>query len=289
MPSRFHFAMPLAFILLPACSSDDRNAGVEDGGASAEAGASLSTCDPFAPVAKSISLATIVGVGQSATGTIYVADQDGSTSRVFVSDANGALVRQRGGVTGTITDSTGATYTFGANGPDATFVLQIEVPASGPTRMAVLQGTLTDRKLLVIGQDGEELTVLPTSAIAGMPLRNLAGDVTLEYVAATPEGATMVVTRPTDDWTYADFRLFLGPSTAVTERKVSNVTRYHDGGTTIIVFDLDGASASAKFPILLSPSGSSHGQATLTVSDTTVPLDWQAATPPAGAAYLCSH
>jgi hypothetical protein len=75
------------------------------------------------------------------------------------------------------------------------------------------------------GREGEELTVLAAGAIAGMPLRNLPGDVVVEYTVALSDGDVMLVTCPRDDWSYKDFRLFLGSMGAVAERRVSNVIR----------------------------------------------------------------
>jgi hypothetical protein len=75
---------------------------------------------------------------------------------------------------------------------------------------------------------------------------------------ALADGNVMVVTRPRDDWSYADFRLFLGPMGAVAERRVGNVTGARDGGSTTITFDLDGTSAVARFFQSNSPMAGLH-------------------------------
>jgi len=244
------------------------------------------TCDPLAPAAKPISWATIIAGGRSAAGTVYAADQtaDG-IQRVFVSEASGTLVRQRSGGASTITSASGTVYIFSVTDTSAPFVLQIDT-STAPLRMGVVQGTLTDRKTFVIGQDGEELTVLPSATIAAMPVRNLPGTIVAEYVATLPDGRLMLVTRPQDDWSYEDFRLFLGPPTAVVERQVASVTRFKDGGTTTILFDLDGVEATAYFPVVLADAGFAAGAATLTVGAVVTPLT-RGTTPPSGAAYLC--
>jgi hypothetical protein len=192
------------------------------------------------------------------------------------------LVRQRIAGSGSGPDF----YVFDVSDHDPAFVLQIDIPAGGTLRMGVLNGTLKDSKTIVIGQQGEELTVLPAGAIAGMPVRNLPGDVVVEYAAALPDGEVMVVTRPRDDWSYTDFRLFLGTMGAVTERKVSNVVRAKDGGSTTITFDLDGTSAVASFPVLFADGGFVPGPATLTAGPNTTSLTLHGGAP-AGAAYLC--
>jgi hypothetical protein len=257
-----------------------------NGGALSEAGVSqLPACDPLAPVPKPITLGTVLAVGKSTTGTIYAVDQvDGSSQRVFVSDASGTLVRQR--VTGSGSGSGPTFYVFDVADPAQPFVLQIDMPEGGSVRMGVLQGTLTDRKTMVIGQDGEELTVLASTTIASMPLRNLPGDVFVEYVATLTDGQVMLVTRPVDDWTYSDFRLFLGPPNTVAERTVDSVTRLKDGGTTTIVFQLDGTQASAYFPFVRADAGVVRAPATLTVAGVTSSLTRQT-TPPSGTSYIC--
>ena len=242
----------------------------------------LAGCDPFAPRPLPIALGTVIAAGQDSSGVIFAADQVDSSQRVFVSDASGTLVRQRIAGSGSGPDF----YVFDVSDHDPAFVLQIDIPAGGTMRMGVLHGTLKDSKTFVIGQQGEELTVLPAGAIAGMPVRNLPGDVVVEYAAASADGDVMVVTRPRDDWSYTDFRLFLGPMGAVAERKVSNVLRALDGGSTTIAFDLDGTSATASFPVVFADGGFAPGPATLTVGGSTTPLTRQGAQP-AGAAYLC--
>jgi hypothetical protein len=256
--------------------------------ASLDAGADVASsgvvvgCDPFAPKPLPIALGTVIAVGQSLAGVIYAVDQLDSSQRVFVSDASGTLVRQRIAGSGSGPDF----YVFDVSDHDPAFVLQIDMPAGGTLRMGVVNGTLKDSKTFVIGQQGEELTVLPTGAIAATAVRNLPGEVVVEYVATLSDGDVMVVTRPRDDWSYTDFRLFLGPLGAVAERQVSNVSRMKDGGSTTITFELDGGSAVASFPVVFADGGFASGPATLSLGGNTTPLGRQVAQP-AGATYLC--
>ena len=288
---RIHGLCLLPILAGSACGGSDTPSGQEDGGsnASPDAGVDvagsvvLAGCDPFAAKPLPIALGTIIAAGQNSAGVIYAVDQVDSGQRVFVSDASGTLVRQRIAGSGSGSDF----YVFDISDYDPAFVLQIDIPAGGTMRMGVFNGTLTDSKTFIIGQQGEELTVLPAGAIASMPVRNLPGDVVVEYAAALADGDVMVVTRPRDDWAYTDFRLFLGPMGAVAERKVSSVVRALDGGSTTITFDLDGTSAVASFPVVSADGGFAPGPATLTVGGTTTPLTRQGAQP-AGATYLCS-
>jgi hypothetical protein len=260
----------------------DGGAGGVDGGTAVDAGGG---CDPLAPAYKPIALADILGIGKSADGTIYVADQSGSTQRVFVSDASGTLVRQHTSGGGSSSDGSGMQYMFTVTDPASPFVLEVYVPKSGAIRMGVLQGTLPDRKSFVIGQEGEELTVLASSAIANMPLRNFPGTVVAEYIATLPDGQLILVTRPADDVSYTDFRVFLGPVGAVAERKVSQVSRALDGGSTHVIFDLDGAQADAYFRVVSVDASFAPGPATLTVGGVTTTLTRQSTLP--AATYFC--
>jgi hypothetical protein len=316
MKIQLRYVTSLTFILLTACSENDLNVGGVDGavdaptnlsgtgGALSETGGALSetggapsgtggtlfdagntgpsACDPLAPAP--ISLGTVFAVGKNSTGTIYAVDQVsnqvGTNRRVFVSDASGSLVRQRVNGEGSSSDS----YDFNVSEPTP-FVLQIDMPTGASVRMGVVQGTLKDRKDFVIGTDGEELTVLPNSTIASMPLRNLPGEV--EDVATLPDGSIMLITFPHDDyWFYTDWRLFLGPTNAVAERTVVSVVRAGDGSPTIL-FDMDGTQASASFPVIyVDAAVSIRGPGTLTIADVTTSLTLQA-TPPSTAVYIC--
>lgn len=259
-----------------------QDGGVSDAGAGGSGGGTAAC--PFVASPKPITLGTILGAGKSpSTGTIYMVDQIDSLRRVFISDASGTLVRQR--VSGSGDADPFMVVTTG--GPDAIVTVQIDTPTGQPKRMGVVQGTLKDRKTMVIGQDGEELTMLADSEIAKMSLRNLPGTVTTEYVASTADGNFILVTRPTDDWSYSDFRVFFGPVTAMAERSVSNVSRAKDGGSTKIVFDLDGATATAYFPVVFADGGFAPGAATLTLGSQVAPLT-RLSNPPAGAKYLSS-
>jgi hypothetical protein len=245
------------------------------------------SCDPFAPVPKPIALATVIAAGKAADGTIYAADEIdvSSSQRVFVSDAGGTLVRQHVGGSGISNEGGGMIYDFGTSGPADPFVLQIEKSAN-TVRMGVFKGSLKDRKSFTIGVDGEELTVLASGTLAGMTVRNFPGDVYVEYITTLPDGRWLVVTRPADDWTYNDFRLFLGPAERIAEHAVSNVARMLDGGSTIITFDYQGTAATASFRVVTADASFVPGPATLTIAGQSQSLTRQPALP-TGASYLC--
>jgi hypothetical protein len=273
------------FLALLACGGTQMEA-VEHDAAAPSAGGASAICDPFAAKPLPIALGTLIAVGQDATGAIYAVDQVGFEQRVFVSDANGNLVRQRLAGSGMEAGDTFDRYVFNVTDYDPPFVLQIDIPSGATKRMGLVIGELKDSKTFVIGQQGEELTVLPNDAVAGMPVQNLPGTVELEYAASLATGEVLVVTRPRDDWDYTDFRVYMGSVGALAERHLTSATRFLDGGSTHIIFELDGQSADAYFPVVFADGGFARGPATLTVAGSALPLTLLDAAP-AGAVYVC--
>jgi len=240
----------------------------------------LQACDPFVSMAEPIELNTIRAIGRDVLGTIYLADYVPGTwdDHVFVSIGNELHRRRVLGGGGGSDGTTEVTMYIVEGNPD--FNLQIEV-TDGATRMGVLFGEDVDT--FEIGEQGEELEVVGADAIAGMTLVNLPIHVDVEYLAQTEDGRVLVILRPTDDWDYEDFRLFLGEADALDERAIDSVVREKDGGTTTIEFELDGAIATAYFPVMYGPAGFEHGPWTLTLADQTTDLTELAAIPqPAG-------
>jgi hypothetical protein len=247
-------------------------------------GVVLTECDPFAPKPLPITLDYGFAAGRDQRGVIYAV---GPSWWIFVSEGD-TLVRQR------VASSFDLTFTVTEHDPP--FTLQVDPPASGNDewRMGIVFGPLST-KTFVIGEQGEELTLLPWSDLASMAVRNLPGEVVLEYAASLPDGRQVVVTRPRDDWSYADFRVFLGVADRMVERAVSTVVRMTDGSTTIW-FDLDGGAAIAQLLVASADGGFPSdgggdggfvpGTATLQVVGGSISLERQTQ-PPAGAAYVC--
>jgi len=134
-----------------------------------------------------------------------------------------------------------------------------------------------------VGVEGETLGVRERGAVAGLAVRNLAGDVHTEYLAKLQDGQRLVVVRPEDDWQYLDFRLFLGTPERMEERTVLNVTRGRDGGTTTIWFTLDGLDAVAYFPTAFRPDET----ATLTAGSLVLPMTVETGQAPEGLQFFC--
>jgi hypothetical protein len=226
----------------------------------------------------------VVAAGKQADGTLIVVDRTGSgENHVFVSQP-GALVRQRVIGSGSGNDAAGMWLQFALGTTDMPWSLRVELPAGAAPRMGVVRGPL-DSKTFVIGEKGEVLTIVGPEAYAGLAVRNLPGDVYVEYLGTVEDGRRLVVTRPADDFRYEDFRLFLslGAPDHLVERMVIEVSRARDGGTTDIRFDLDGAVAVAHFP-----APQLGGGATLTAGGRTLTITTQPpGTRPEGVAFFC--
>jgi hypothetical protein len=245
----------------------------------------MEACDPLAAHAAPIALDNVLGVGKDALGTYYVVDEHDGEQRVFVSNGD-AIERQRIAGSGSVDDGQGTLDIFDVSDHDPVFTLEL-LRSGDSTRMAVRVGEI-GTKGFTIGEEGEELTVVPASEIEGKQVRNLAGDVVVEYAAGLADGRALVVTRPVDDWTYDDFRVFFGPRNAMAERAVRNVSRARDGGSTTIDFVIDNAAATASFPVELDDATMTFkpGRATLEIegrSELLIRLE----EPPADAAYSC--
>ena len=225
-----------------------------------------SACEPLVSVEAPIELGTVIGIGEAADRTVYLMDEVAPSTRVFVS--NGGELRRMpvsggGTITGEGLETHLAIFEYGG----AEFRMGVEV-RDGATRVAV--GPVGERSFEAVLADGEELTVLPETVLDDYVLRNLPGDVEIEYVASVETGERLVVIRPTEEWTIDDFRLFIGEPERLIERQVTSVVRARDGGSTWIRFDFQGESAEVSFP---TPLAEPPDPATLTTGTGTYAVE----------------
>ena len=239
-----------------ATGTDGGTGGAVANGGTGGAGAS-SACDPLTPHPLSVTLGTILGVGKDPGGTTYLADEVTTPStidRVFVSEGS-TLTRKRVSGTGSSGVSGGTDYTFSFDSGTGVEALLISRRGSMTTAMGL--GPANGKGFL--GDPGAVTTMLTVedpSTVSRFTLKNLPGDVAIEYVADVDDGSVIVVTHPADDYTYTDFRLFWGPAGIVAERKVDDVTRTRSGDTDI-VFEVGpalGDTVTAHFTYVLEPS-----------------------------------
>jgi len=241
------------------------------------------SCTPLASEpAQEIFLSTVLGIGRHADGTLYLLDQRGPGDyRAFVSQGASLGRRSISGI-GTGQEAAGTWYVVTIEDPDAPFTLKVD-DTSGALRMGVVRGVFADRDF-VIGEMGDVLEVQSTDAITGMTVLDVPGGAVVEYFAHLPDGRALVVTRPSADWSYGDFRLFVGTAERMIQQPVASVQRARDGGTTWIQFTLDGTTAIAFFPSPLLEGG----YPTLDVGGDSLTLALEpAGTSPTNFSFLC--
>jgi hypothetical protein len=248
-------------------------------------------CNPLDPTQLPVTLGTVLGVGRDPQGTTYMADDVSGNYRVFVSEGND-LVRRRAVGSGSSGGGADADYTITFEDGASSRTLMIQKRSGAVTAMAV--GPRDDKKFIPDGgPTSGALTVLDNGSISAFPLVNLPGDVTIEYVALVVDGDLgdaglanddyIVVTRPTDDWQYTDFRVFYGLRSQMLEREVTSVVRSRGGGTDIR-FKVDGVEFFVTFTWVLEPAAdggtNSHpGPAIIETDKGSLPVEQRYPTP----------
>lgn len=235
----------------------------------ATTGGGPGVCNPLAGPVGPITLGEVIGVGRDAKGVTYVADEitSSSTYRVFMSDGK-VLQRRRllGSAMNLGKDGGDYRFEFDAGGtPEALLIGLYEHSIVGPGGMtgtnSIALGPAGMKTF--IGDPGAVTTMLSfedSSVLSAFTLRNLPGDVTIEYVADVEDGSVIVVTHPAVDYDYTDFRMFYGQPPKLQERHVTNTTRAKSG-STVMTFDVAGATYTASFPWVMefSQDGGSVG------------------------------
>jgi hypothetical protein len=257
-----------------ACSGEDVSTASE-----------LTSCQPLAAETSAIELGTVIGAGQAADGTVYVIDRNGSDLRGFVSE-DGELYRQRVSGTGEVNGEDGETTTVSLNELSPPLTLEVVAATDGSTRMGVAEGALKS-KSFIIGEEGEELTLLGADDVAGLPLHDYAAEILTEYVANVEDEKLLVVLRPRDFKSYDEFRVFYGTPERLEECPVQNVTRARDGGSTEIDFTVNGDAAVAYFPIEFVDEKFTAGAPTLTVDDVGLEISLSSDDSLEEAGYFC--
>jgi hypothetical protein len=264
--------------LLVACAgrSEDSTAMGDGGGGTANAVSSLRPCDPLAELTTSVSLeaSRVVAAGRAQDGSIYVIYGD---NRLFVGNDQNLIERIviGSGETGTRTD---LDYTDDDGSP-----VKVELLNDGTTvQMVVARGTQSSKG--IDAGSGEVLTLLESATAAQIGATTTA-TFTIDFAASLADGRSLVVVAPARDADYQQFRVFLGPSSALAQRAVSNFGSSRSGQRSATV-TIDGAPADLTYlpggPSALNPNG---GPTTLSTADTTYELNEAAV--PDDASYLC--
>lgn len=245
----------------------------------------LTSCQPLAAETSAIELGNVIGAGQAADGTVYVIDRNGSDLRGFVSEG-GELYRQRVSGTGEVNGADGETTVISLNELSPPLTLEVVTATGGSTRMGVAEGALKS-KTFVIGEEGEELTLLSADDVAALALHNYPAEILAEYVANVEDEKLLVVLRPRDFTSYDEFRVFFGTPERLEECPVQNVTRAHDGGSTEIDFSVNGDEAVAYFPIEFVDEKFTPGAPTLTIDDVGLDISLGDSASAGEAGYFC--
>lgn len=212
-----------------------------------QAGASaLVACDPLAAMPLPITLGTVSAAGRASDGTLYVVSSAGTAdTRVFVSSGQ-VLQRKR---------SSGSPSSGGASGTVNGSVSFED--GSTPSRLVFKQTDGVVQGVALVHDGGksffdelpasaEQLTIVAPDELAGLKLQNLPGEQLLELSARTTDGERIVVTRPTDAWSYDDFRVFYGSGSALDERSVWDAGS-SKSGRRYLTFEAEGVDVELSF------------------------------------------
>lgn len=227
----------LSVCALGACSSDKAEPQSTTG--------TLTTCDPGAPVPLPITLGKVLAVGEDTDGTLYViggADRAEALDRLFISEGT-SLQRER--VVGSEARD-GSDFTVSWQGsPSAS---RLVVKRSGSVVTGIALAELGGEPFFdELPASATRLKVVDAKRLAGLALNNLPGEVFIVARAIAEDGSQLVITRPRDDWSDADFRVFYGMGAVLSERKVDPSvdlpTSYR-----LVEFFVDGERYRAKLP-----------------------------------------
>jgi hypothetical protein len=231
----------------------------------------LTPCDPSQP--PSTTLATLLGIGQSSTGLMYVADQSptaGTLLRVFVSDG-GALLRKHvagSGQSGASEYGILFTDPAGYYAPAEAGAQSLFVETEGGAATAMALGPPQPKAFLDDpGVVATPLALLAPTAVAGLAIVNLPNVVA--YVADVADGSALVVTAPMDDADASHWRVYYGSPASMVEGAVVN-TEQSFSGALDITFQVDSSTFEVQFPVVFGPDAGplgAFGPGTLTLGD----------------------
>jgi hypothetical protein len=235
-----------ALPFLAACSTSH-------GGTPSDASGTATPCDPLA--AKPITLGAIVGVGQDASGVLYVDSAHG----VFLSDASHALIRQHvvgAGLSGT----TELEFMFVSPGADFSTARNLLVETNGTTATAMALGPPNAKAFLSQSPVGTTpLTLVDASTLAGMPVVNTPN--VISYVGDVANGDVILATVPMNaDETSSDggLAIFYGPPAKIAERPITDFEESMSSNGTV-TFLVDGTPYSLQFGHVAAPDAGPFG------------------------------
>jgi hypothetical protein len=257
--------------------------------------AAESVCDPLS--APPATLATTLGAGQDAAGTVYLVDRGGvptqpSVVRVFVA-SGGSLIRQHVIGSGEIGTSEVIETFQSADGSVGPRDLDVQIDGDQATSMTL--GPEGSAKARIGGRDAgvaTPLVLVDPRSVEGLPATDLPGSVT--WVADSSDGRAIVVTAPLEnDLGSAGFRLFYGAPSAMQERPIVSYEQALSGFPSI-GFTIDSQTyvmAIASLPPTDGGFLERPGPVTLTGGGQSVPFTLRLPTPTtlSGFSFTCSR
>lgn len=202
-------------------------------------------CDPTAPLEKPLEFGDVLLVAEAEDGTLYVVDELDGEQRAFASEDDELVAHDVIGAGGSSDE-----FSVTVRGPDGIYSLGFG-PLDDPDQAFWSEGESDERPRGDAAFNGTELSVLGESALDGFEVRPAVSAIWVEYHAVSDAGPEVVVVRPDRYFEYESMRVFvsLEPGEPLVERRVNEVLRQKDGGSTSIEFQMDGEPARAFFPI----------------------------------------
>lgn len=252
-------------------------------------GTALVPCEPLAATTLPITLGTVSAAGRAADGTLYVVSGAGTArTHVFVSSGQ-VLQRKRasgsgssGGPGGEVND----TVSFeDGDTPKRLVFKRIDGVVKGIALVHDADKSFFDQ----LPASAEQLTIVVPAALATLKVQNLPGEQVLELSARTAAGDRIVVTRPADDWSYQDFRVFYGSGAALDERTARDAGS-SKSGSRYLTFEVDGATFELTFGRVLREVGMvspNSGKLTTPSGEGALTLDDETQGLPSGLTFRC--
>jgi hypothetical protein len=213
----------------------------------------IGPCDPLEVTTRPVTLADPIVVAQAEDDTLFVVDRLGAIDMRSFIGTDGSLQRVGNGFS--VEADTKYEYILFAV-PDAILGLRLRRAASraGKFRHSDLAMLLLPKGTKVECADwvteGDPLALVSPDTIDDWTVHNAPDHIYPEYLARTDDDRWLMVTRTaSSEYTFTNLRLFFGPSDHVQEYELVTFARQRDGGTTDVVFDLDGERVTAHFPV----------------------------------------
>lgn len=210
-------------------------------GSSKPGAVATTACDPLAVATSTLSRGAFVGAGRDKEQRVYYVDRVNTAPRLFVAEGSTSLHRHNVSGVGEGAD----TLDLLTDDSTSRFALKLELREQRAVRMGLHRGALNDKKTFEIGVEGEELTMVSESELAGWSLSETSSVIVL-YAATTNDGRRFVAF---DRSTTTDaVRVFFGPPERMTQRRVLGESR---DSTVHLTIDLDGVETNVQlnFPI----------------------------------------